>query len=146
MLKWSWYSFFFSVFNINLSWCVFFFFTTFFPPYTVLWSSFVPLLLNTMCVTVWPSPIPQIRWRKVDGALPVHHEISMAGGILRLFNVQYEDEGVYECEALNSKGKDWHKANLYVEGRSSAKRRRSGLEWKIAAFQRIITCENYRLE
>uniref|UniRef100_W5UJ45 Contactin-1a n=1 Tax=Ictalurus punctatus TaxID=7998 RepID=W5UJ45_ICTPU len=61
------------------------------------------------------NPIPQIKWRKVDGALPVHHEISMAGGLLRLFNVQYEDEGVYECEALNSKGKDWHKANLYVE-------------------------------
>ncbi|XP_007244394.3 contactin-1a [Astyanax mexicanus] len=61
------------------------------------------------------NPIPQIRWRKVDGALPVHHDISMAGGLLHLFNVQYEDEGVYECEALNSKGKDWHKAHLYVE-------------------------------
>ncbi|KAB5565801.1 hypothetical protein PHYPO_G00245680 [Pangasianodon hypophthalmus] len=61
------------------------------------------------------NPIPQIIWKKVDGELPVHHEISMAGGLLHLFNVQYEDEGVYECEALNSKGKDWHKANLYVE-------------------------------
>ncbi|XP_060770609.1 contactin-1a [Neoarius graeffei] len=61
------------------------------------------------------NPVPQIRWRKVDGALPVHHEINIEGGLLRLFNVQYEDEGAYECEALNSKGKDWHKANLYVE-------------------------------
>ncbi|KAG7324106.1 hypothetical protein KOW79_012122 [Hemibagrus wyckioides] len=61
------------------------------------------------------NPIPQIRWRKVDGVLPVHHENSMTGGHLHLYNVQYEDEGVYECEAVNSKGKDWHKANLYVE-------------------------------
>ncbi|KAK2834771.1 hypothetical protein Q7C36_015472 [Tachysurus vachellii] len=61
------------------------------------------------------NPIPQIRWRKVDGVLPVHHENSITGGLLHLFNVQYEDEGVYECEAVNSKGKDWHKANLYVE-------------------------------
>ncbi|XP_035379424.1 contactin-1a isoform X2 [Electrophorus electricus] len=61
------------------------------------------------------NPIPQIRWRKVDGALPANHEILMAGGVLQLLNVQYEDEGVYECEALNSKGKDWHKAHLHVE-------------------------------
>uniref|UniRef100_A0AAR2JBK2 Contactin 1 n=1 Tax=Pygocentrus nattereri TaxID=42514 RepID=A0AAR2JBK2_PYGNA len=55
------------------------------------------------------NPIPQIRWKKVDGALPAHHEISTVGGLLHLFNVQFEDEGIYECEALNSKGKDWHK-------------------------------------
>ncbi|XP_076863304.1 contactin-1a [Brachyhypopomus gauderio] len=61
------------------------------------------------------NPIPEIRWRKVDGALPAHHEILMAGSVLQLVNVQYEDEGVYECEALNSKGKDWHKARLHVE-------------------------------
>uniref|UniRef100_A0A3B3SFI3 Contactin 1b n=1 Tax=Paramormyrops kingsleyae TaxID=1676925 RepID=A0A3B3SFI3_9TELE len=41
--------------------------------------------------------------------------ITMAGALLHLFNVQIEDEGYYECEALNSKGKDWHKAYLYVE-------------------------------
>ncbi|XP_036432204.1 contactin-1a isoform X1 [Colossoma macropomum] len=61
------------------------------------------------------NPIPQIRWRKVDGALPAHHEISTVGGLLHLFNVQFEDEGMYECEVINSKGKDWHKAHLYVE-------------------------------
>lgn len=99
-----------------------------------------------MCLTVWPSPVPQIRWRKVDGALPVHHEISIEGGLLRLFNVQYEDEGAYECEALNSKGKDWHKANLYVEGRTAVKRRLSGLAFRIAAFQHIIIYETDRLD
>ncbi|XP_051546220.1 contactin-1a-like isoform X1 [Myxocyprinus asiaticus] len=63
------------------------------------------------------NPIPQIRWRKVDGELPVNrHDISMAGSLLHLYDVQYEDEGLYECEADNSKGKDWHKLHLIVEG------------------------------
>lgn len=78
----------------------------------------------------------------MDGALPVHHEISMADGLLRLFNVQYEDEGVYECEALNSKGKDWHKANLYVEGRTAVKRSLFEHALKVSAYQHIVICEN----
>ncbi|XP_030630760.1 contactin-1a [Chanos chanos] len=61
------------------------------------------------------NPIPQIRWRKMDGTLPAHHQISMAGGHLHLVNVQYEDAGTYECEAVNSKGKDRHSARLIVE-------------------------------
>ncbi|XP_036375794.1 contactin-1a-like [Megalops cyprinoides] len=61
------------------------------------------------------NPIPEIRWRKVDGELPANHEISMGGALLHIYNVQTEDEGYYECEALNSKGKDWHKSWLYVE-------------------------------
>lgn len=47
--------------------------------------------------------------------LPANHEISESGAILHLYNVQYEDVGGYECEAINTKGKDWHKAWLYVE-------------------------------
>lgn len=63
------------------------------------------------------NPIPQIRWRKLDGELPAHrHDISMAGTLLHLYDVQYEDEGQYQCEANNSKGKDWHKTHLHVEG------------------------------
>ncbi|XP_010881894.1 contactin-1a isoform X2 [Esox lucius] len=61
------------------------------------------------------NPIPQIRWRKMDGELPSNHEVSMAGAHLHLYNVQYEDEGTYECEALNSKGKDRHRARVSVE-------------------------------
>lgn len=62
------------------------------------------------------SPIPHIVWRKVDATdLPANHEISESGAILHLYNVQYEDVGAYECEAINTKGKDWHKAWLYVE-------------------------------
>lgn len=62
------------------------------------------------------SPIPHIVWRKVDATdLPANHEISESGAVLHLYNVQYEDVGGYECEAINTKGKDWHKAWLYVE-------------------------------
>uniref|UniRef100_A0AAX7UCX0 Contactin 1b n=1 Tax=Astatotilapia calliptera TaxID=8154 RepID=A0AAX7UCX0_ASTCA len=62
------------------------------------------------------NPIPHIVWRKVDATdLPANHEISESGAVLHLFNVQYEDVGFYDCEAINTKGKDWHKAWLYVE-------------------------------
>ncbi|XP_059401688.1 contactin-1a-like [Carassius carassius] len=63
------------------------------------------------------NPIPQIRWKKVDGDLPVHrHNISMAGSLLHLYDIQYKDEGLYDCEADNSKDKDRHNVHLYVEG------------------------------
>ncbi len=76
------------------------------------------LYIVCVCVCVF-SPIPQIRWRKVDGDLPVHrHNISMSGSLLHLYDIQYEDEGLYECEADNSKGKDRHKVHLFVEGES----------------------------
>ncbi|XP_012697891.1 contactin-1a [Clupea harengus] len=61
------------------------------------------------------NPIPKMQWKKMDGDLPATHEIVMAGGQLRLMNVQYEDEGTYECEAINAKGKDWHRAKVNVE-------------------------------
>uniref|UniRef100_A0A3Q1JSF2 Contactin 1b n=1 Tax=Anabas testudineus TaxID=64144 RepID=A0A3Q1JSF2_ANATE len=62
------------------------------------------------------NPIPHIIWRKVDSTdLPANHEISESGAVLHLYNVQYEDVGAYDCEAINTKGKDWHKAWLYVE-------------------------------
>lgn len=63
------------------------------------------------------NPIPQIHWKKVDGDLPPRrHDVSMAGSLLHLYDLQYEDEGLYECEAENSKGKDWHRTHLFVEG------------------------------
>uniref|UniRef100_A0A8C6SVX1 Contactin 1b n=1 Tax=Neogobius melanostomus TaxID=47308 RepID=A0A8C6SVX1_9GOBI len=62
------------------------------------------------------NPIPHIVWRKVDATdLPPNHEISESGAVLHLFNVQYDDVGAYDCEAINTKGKDYHKAWLYVE-------------------------------
>lgn len=52
--------------------------------------------------------------------LPPNHEISESGAVLHLYNVQYEDVGGYDCEAINTKGKDWHKAWVYVECESGA--------------------------
>lgn len=40
----------------------------------------------------------------------------MAGAHLHLYNVQFEDGGTYQCEAVNSKGKDYHSARVSVEG------------------------------
>uniref|UniRef100_A0A673HSV7 Contactin-1a-like n=1 Tax=Sinocyclocheilus rhinocerous TaxID=307959 RepID=A0A673HSV7_9TELE len=62
------------------------------------------------------NPLPHIRWRKLDADLPPNYEVSMNGALLHLINVQYEDEGSYECETLNVKGMDWYRQWLYVEG------------------------------
>ncbi|XP_028286350.1 contactin-1a isoform X2 [Parambassis ranga] len=61
------------------------------------------------------NPVPEIRWKKVDGRLPHSHEIKMEGAQLHLYNVQFEDGGTYTCEAMNSRGKDFHSARLLVE-------------------------------
>lgn len=44
----------------------------------------------------------------------------MAGAHLHLYNVQFEDGGTYQCEAVNSRGKDYHTARVSVEGKKSA--------------------------
>uniref|UniRef100_A0A3Q3XAI1 Uncharacterized protein n=1 Tax=Mola mola TaxID=94237 RepID=A0A3Q3XAI1_MOLML len=61
------------------------------------------------------NPVPEIRWKKLDGQLPPNHEVRMAGAHLHLYNVQFEDAGTYQCEAVNSKGKDYHTARVSVE-------------------------------
>lgn len=61
------------------------------------------------------NPVPEIRWKKIDGHLPSNHEVRMTGAQLHLYNVQFEDSGTYRCEAINSKGKDHHTANVFVE-------------------------------
>ncbi|XP_057691677.1 contactin-1a [Corythoichthys intestinalis] len=61
------------------------------------------------------NPVPEIRWKKMNGELPPNHEVRMSGAQLHLYNVRPEDEGTYQCEAVNSKGKDYHSAQLSVE-------------------------------
>ncbi|XP_015251073.1 PREDICTED: contactin-1a-like isoform X2 [Cyprinodon variegatus] len=61
------------------------------------------------------NPVPEIRWKRVDGKLPDNHQVRMAGAQLYLPNVQFDDSGIYSCEAVNSKGKDHHHANVSVE-------------------------------
>ncbi|KAM9312647.1 contactin-1 [Gastrophryne carolinensis] len=61
------------------------------------------------------NPVPVIRWRKVNEAMPASAEISPSGAVLKILNIQAEDEGYYECEAENIKGKDTHRAYVYVQ-------------------------------
>lgn len=61
------------------------------------------------------NPVPEIRWKKLDGSLPDNHEVRMEGAQLHLNNIKTEDAGTYQCEAVNSKGKDYHFARLSVD-------------------------------
>ncbi|XP_024056843.1 contactin-1 [Terrapene carolina triunguis] len=61
------------------------------------------------------NPVPEIRWNKPLEPMPATAEISMSGAVLKILNIQFEDEGVYECEAENYKGKDKHQATVYVQ-------------------------------
>lgn len=68
-------------------------------------------------VSVILSPVPEIHWKKLEGPLPPNHEVRMAGAHLHLYNVQFEDGGTYQCEAVNSRGKDYHTGRVSVEGK-----------------------------
>lgn len=59
------------------------------------------------------NPVPEIHWKKLDGPMPA--KVRMAGAHLHLNNIQIEDAGTYQCEAINSKGKDYHSERLSVE-------------------------------
>ncbi|KAI2665439.1 Contactin-1 [Labeo rohita] len=59
------------------------------------------LVISALCTEEVKRPLPHIRWRKLDADLPPNYEVSMNGALLHLINVQYEDEGSYECETLN---------------------------------------------
>lgn len=76
--------------------------------------------LNFCLSSVLASPVPEITWKKLDGELPPNHKVEMAGAHLHLYNVQVKDGGTYQCEAANSKGKDYHSARVSVEGTQRA--------------------------
>ncbi|XP_028305748.1 contactin-1a isoform X2 [Gouania willdenowi] len=61
------------------------------------------------------NPVPEIRWKKLDGHLPVKHQLRLEGTQLLLSDVQPEDAGRYKCEAANFRWKDYHTARLIVE-------------------------------
>ncbi|XP_075065156.1 contactin-1 [Mixophyes fleayi] len=61
------------------------------------------------------NPVPVIKWRKHNEPIPTTAEINQPGTVLKIFNIQPEDEGTYECEAENIKGKDSHRAYVYVQ-------------------------------
>ncbi|XP_067913839.1 contactin-2 [Heterodontus francisci] len=69
--------------------------------------------LNLECFA-FGNPVPTIKWRRLDGSLPSKILRSMNKPILHIPDVQFEDEGVYECEAENSRGKDSTQGRIIV--------------------------------
>ncbi|CAB1315313.1 unnamed protein product [Coregonus sp. 'balchen'] len=61
------------------------------------------------------NPVPKLRWRKVDGLLPSKAGASAEGPILTLPDMTFHEEGVYECEAYNSEGRDTHQGRITVQ-------------------------------
>uniref|UniRef100_A0A452T9R4 Contactin 2 n=1 Tax=Ursus maritimus TaxID=29073 RepID=A0A452T9R4_URSMA len=59
------------------------------------------------------NPVPQIKWRKVDGSLSP--QWATAEPTLQIPSVSFEDEGTYECEAENSKGRDTVQGRIIVQ-------------------------------
>nr|XP_023659474.1 contactin-2-like [Paramormyrops kingsleyae]XP_023659476.1 contactin-2-like [Paramormyrops kingsleyae] len=61
------------------------------------------------------NPVPQIRWRKVDGNLPSKASTGASGPILILPELEFDDEGIYECEAENSEGRDVYQGRIILQ-------------------------------
>uniref|UniRef100_A0A8B9KNZ2 Contactin 2 n=1 Tax=Astyanax mexicanus TaxID=7994 RepID=A0A8B9KNZ2_ASTMX len=78
------------------------------------------------------NPTPKLRWRKVDGILPSKVGASADGPILTLPDLSFDDEGVYECEAYSSEGRDTHQGRVSVQGTALLK----GLDAQSAALLR----------
>ncbi|KAK5871878.1 hypothetical protein PBY51_012619 [Eleginops maclovinus] len=61
------------------------------------------------------NPVPELRWRKVDGLMPSKADSSVDGPTLNLPDLSFDDEGVYECEAYNSEGTDSYQGRISVQ-------------------------------
>uniref|UniRef100_A0A2I3GQF2 Contactin 2 n=1 Tax=Nomascus leucogenys TaxID=61853 RepID=A0A2I3GQF2_NOMLE len=59
------------------------------------------------------NPVPRIKWRKVDGSLSP--QWTTVEPTLQIPSVSFEDEGTYECEAENSKGRDTVQGRIIVQ-------------------------------
>ncbi|XP_043932733.1 contactin-2 [Protopterus annectens] len=59
------------------------------------------------------NPVPQIKWRKVDGTLSPEWKVTEP--VLQITNIGFEEEGTYECEAENAKGKDVFRGRVIVQ-------------------------------
>uniref|UniRef100_A0A669QDB4 Contactin 2 n=1 Tax=Phasianus colchicus TaxID=9054 RepID=A0A669QDB4_PHACC len=58
------------------------------------------------------SPVPRIKWRKLDGSQTSKWISSEP--LLHIQNVDFEDEGTYECEAENIKGRDTYQGRIII--------------------------------
>uniref|UniRef100_A0A8D0H9P3 Contactin 2 n=1 Tax=Sphenodon punctatus TaxID=8508 RepID=A0A8D0H9P3_SPHPU len=59
------------------------------------------------------NPVPRIRWRKVDSSQP--SKWLATESILQIQDVSFENEGTYECEAENMKGKDTYQGRIIIQ-------------------------------
>ncbi|KAB0391755.1 hypothetical protein E2I00_005187 [Balaenoptera physalus] len=75
------------------------------------------------------NPVPRIKWRKVDGSLSP--QWATAEPTLQIPSVGFEDEGTYECEAENSKGRDTVQGRIIVQDMEADIG--SNLHWECAA-------------
>ncbi|XP_021232542.1 contactin-2 isoform X2 [Numida meleagris] len=58
------------------------------------------------------NPVPRIKWRKLDGSQTSKWISSEP--LLQIQNVDFEDEGTYECEAENIKGRDTYQGRIII--------------------------------
>uniref|UniRef100_A0A8C3L9I5 Contactin 2 n=1 Tax=Chrysolophus pictus TaxID=9089 RepID=A0A8C3L9I5_CHRPC len=58
------------------------------------------------------NPVPRIKWRKLDGSQTSKWISSEP--LLHIQNVDFEDEGTYECEAENIKGRDTYQGRIII--------------------------------
>lgn len=80
------------------------------------------------------SPVPRIKWRKLDGS----QSSKWIGSepLLQIQDVGFEDEGTYECEAENIKGRDTYQGRIIIQGNT----------FKHTLFQSKPTCPRQRTE
>uniref|UniRef100_A0A3Q2DBY3 Contactin 2 n=1 Tax=Cyprinodon variegatus TaxID=28743 RepID=A0A3Q2DBY3_CYPVA len=73
-------------------------------------------LLTCLFISLlFSSPVPKLRWRKVDGLMPSKAGSSSESPTLTLPELSFDDEGIYECEAYNSEGKDTYQGRIVVQ-------------------------------
>uniref|UniRef100_A0A8C3R9I9 Contactin 2 n=1 Tax=Cyanoderma ruficeps TaxID=181631 RepID=A0A8C3R9I9_9PASS len=58
------------------------------------------------------NPVPRIKWRKLDG--PQSSKWIGSEPLLQIQQAGFEDEGTYECEAENAKGRDTHQGRIII--------------------------------
>ncbi|OXB67185.1 hypothetical protein ASZ78_015826 [Callipepla squamata] len=58
------------------------------------------------------NPVPRIKWRKLDGSQTSKWISSEP--LLQIQEVDFEDEGTYECEAENIKGRDTYQGRIII--------------------------------
>ncbi|XP_005989277.1 contactin-2 [Latimeria chalumnae] len=68
--------------------------------------------MNLECFA-FGNPVPRIKWRKVDGTLPSKWKVTEP--VLQIPNIGFDDEGTYECEAENQRGKDTYHGRIIVQ-------------------------------